>query len=164
MFVRVKEGEKPRMINQIFQTRLFLILILIAGLLGIVYAEEEKKSEIVKVETKEVYGELISRKPMRNPKYIGVACRDFDAYFKLDKDVRIVHKSSLDKIELGDTVAVIYDEITEITAKGREQTTRIVKTIKFVRQGRGDYPSRIAPGETKKSKKRSKPKILRSGY
>ncbi len=98
---------------------------------------KEKEVEIIKVETKEITGEVVSFSPMKNPKFIGVAYQvgdvGYDAFFKVDENVKIVHKRSLDEIKLGDMVSVIYEEITQKTEEGREQTVKVAKAIRFIK-------------------------------
>ncbi|HDN86214.1 MAG TPA: hypothetical protein ENG49_03215 [Candidatus Omnitrophica bacterium] len=112
---------------------------------------KEKEVEIIKVETKEITGEVVSFSPMKNPKFIGVAYQvgdvGYDAFFKVDENVKIVHKRSLDEIKLGDMVSVTYNEITQKTEGGREQTVRVAKTIRFIKPATRE----IRP-ELKKSK------------
>lgn len=112
---------------------LFLICFIQGG--ERVYGEE--KEEIIKVETKEITGEIISFSPMKNPKFIGVAYQagdvGYDAFFKVDENVKIVHKRSLDEMKLGDMISVTYNEITQKTEGGREQTVRVAKTIRFIK-------------------------------
>ena len=140
------------MITQIVKVGLAIILVM--GLVGarIVYAKEKAKVEIKKVETKEVIGEIISFSPIKNPKFIGVAYEKgdvgYDAFFEIDKNVKIVHKRSLDEIKLGDWVAVTYNEITQITEEGREQTKRVAKKIRFVKPAIRKVRPEV--GETKK--------------
>jgi len=150
-------GEKPacRQAGITKVAEIGLAVVLVLGLIGvgIVYAKEKAEAEIKKVETKEVIGEIISFSPMRNPKLIGVAYEKgdvgYDAFFEVDKDVKIVHKKSLDEIKLGDRVAVTYNEITQITEEGREQTKRVAKKIRFVKPATRKL--RPEPGKTKES-------------
>jgi len=116
-------------------------LVMVLGLVlmgaGEGYAKEKHEPEIINVETKEIIGEIISFSPMKNPKYIGVAFNEggagYDAFFEVDEKVKIAHKKSLDGIKLGDTVSVVYEEVTQVLENGREQIKRIAKLIKFVK-------------------------------
>ena len=105
---------------------------------GRLYGKEKKKKvEIIKVETKEVTGEVISLSPMKNPKFIGIGYQEgdkgYDTFFKVEKEVKIINKKSLEDIELGDMVSVIYKEITQKTEEGREQTVKVAKAIRFIK-------------------------------
>ena len=154
---RLHRLEKP-----ITQIKLLLVLILIAGLAGVAYAEETPKAEIKKVVRKEVIGQLISRTPIKNPKSIGIACKNSnrDAYFIVDEVSKVVNKKSLDEIRLGDTIAVTYDEVTEVTEEGREQARRTAKVIRFV--GPATMKIRREPGEIAGSEELSILDLLRS--
>jgi len=116
-------------------------LFLAAALIGALYVwggpKAEAKEPEATIGVKEVTGELMSLSPMRNPKFIGIACGEgedgYDIHFKLSTDVQILHKKSLNDIQLGDWVGVIYEERTEVAEDGREKTECIATTIRFVR-------------------------------
>jgi len=143
---------------------LLLAVVFILGLVGTVYAEEKPKTEIKKVETKVVSGEIISFSPMKNPKFIGIACEGegggYDAFFEIDKDVRIAHKRGLDEIKLGDRISITYEEATQVTEAGKEEVKRVAKVIKFV--GPATRKLRREPGETKEPEESFELEILRS--
>jgi len=156
MITQIRKERLRRFKAQIPQMmRVGLVVALVLGLAGagVVYAKEKAEPEIKKIETKEVIGEIISFSPMKNPRFIGVAYEKgnvgYDAFFEIDKNVKIVHKRSLDEIKLGDRIAVTYNEITQITEEGREQTKRVAKKIRFVKPATRKL--RPEPGETKES-------------
>jgi hypothetical protein len=130
-----------------------LAMVLVLGLTGAGagYAKEKYEPKIINIDTKEIVGEIISFSPMRNPKYIGVAYNDrgagYDAFFEVDENVKIAHKKNLDNIKLGDTVSVVYEEVTQVLENGRQQIKRIAKVIKFVKPAMRKL--RPEPGETR---------------
>lgn len=98
-------------------------------------AKEEKPEPGIKgLVTQEVVGELICFSPIKNPRFVTIAVKgaDYDACFEMGKNVKVEHKSSLDELEEGQTIGITYDEITEVTKKGEEQTSRVAKKIRFI--------------------------------
>ena len=131
---------------------IILIIAVIGGFRDIrVIADESVEREIIKVETKEFTGHLLSRKNTGKGELIGIAGRDSDYFFKLDKEIQVVHKRKLDDIEMGDMVSVVYDEETEVLPNGREETSRTAKVIKFIKKGEGDLL--MPPGKIEKRSK-----------
>jgi len=144
------------------------IVCLVIGLtivFSFVCAAEEEEVEIKKVERKVVMGELISRVPIKNPRQIGIACKNskYDAYFSVGEEIEIVRKKSLDEIRLGDMITVTYDEVTEVRevmGEEREKVKRIAKVIRFVSPTTRKI--RREPGEVAGSDESSVFDLLRS--
>ena len=57
---------------------------------------------------------------------------DYEIGFPIDKNVKLVHKKSLQEIAVGDTVSIEFEEVNE-TAKDGTITSRKPKAIYFVR-------------------------------
>jgi len=142
------------MINQIFRTKLFrgiklttqmnwvvvaVFLVLGLGVAGALMAEDGKIKEVV--ETKEIIGRLSSRSPINEPKYIGIIILDSkgkdsgqDMFFSADDELKVQHKKKFSDINIGDTIKVVYDEITQVTEDGGKRLIkRVAKIVKFVR-------------------------------
>ncbi len=138
--VRLLDLIRPRI--HLPQPVLAILLILSFSFSGVISAEEYEAKE--KVETKEVIGRLSSRSPIDTPNYIGIILIDSrgndtnrDMFFSADEDLKVSHKKKFSDIQIGDTVRVIYDEISQITEDGKKKLVkRVAKIIKFVRSGR----------------------------
>lgn len=138
-------------------TRILLAAVLVLGLVGTgVAAEvktkevkakevqvEEKGEKIVKV-TKEITGEVAGI----SNNFIAVDYAiDFkegaalEMAFNIGKDIKIEYKKSLSEIGVGDTVAVIYEEITTKDKEGKiKKTERLPKVIKFISKAKPVMP------------------------
>ena len=136
------------MINQIFRIKLLMswvitvFLVLGLGVAGALRAEDGKIKEII--ETKETIGRLSSRSPINTPNYIGITLIDSrgndtnrDMFFHADEELKVQHKRKFSDIKIGDTVKVVYDEITQVTEDGEKRLIkRVAKIVKFVRSKR----------------------------
>jgi len=84
---------------------------------------------------------LSSRSPINTPNYIGIILIDNrgndtnrDMFFSVDKNLKISHKKKFSDIQIGDTVKIVYDQITQVTEESEEKNIkRVAKTVKFVR-------------------------------
>lgn len=96
---------------------------------------QEAKTEKVILEVKELVGEVLSFTPRGKPEFIGIAVNEenTDYIFILDKDLKLVHKRSLNQIAIGDMVRVRYYVIMETSENGRQRNKRVAKIITFVR-------------------------------
>ncbi len=107
-------------------------------------AETEKGKEeegVVTVTEKQVLGKLTYLGPLKEPTSLGIEvvtsggrATNREMYFRIDSDLEIVGKGSLDNVRMGDTIAVVYDEVVTATEKDEEEirtTTRIARAIKF---------------------------------
>lgn len=151
---------KGEMVNKM---KLGLFIILVTSLAATAYTAEKPQVEIKSTKTVNVVGELISLKPSRaNPLYIGIAGKNSDAYFEIDENVKIVHKRSLEEINLGDTISITYDDIVEVIDGGKEQNRRSAKVIRFIKVGEEGRLRRVGPGEFRKSIEPAKTGVLRS--
>ena len=119
------------------------LVFLVFGLINLegVYAKKKPQIEIVSenLSAKEVIGKLISRRPVNNPKYIGIVIMDdmgedtdYDMLFYVDKNITVEHKRKLSDLNKGDTVKIIYDEVTQITEDGRKFIIKTAKSITFI--------------------------------
>ncbi len=124
--------------------RAVLILSLFLGFIlpQPVKAQDTENREVA--ERKEALGKLSSRSPISAPTYIGITLIDAngnvtskDMFFSADKDLKISHKKEFSDIQIGDTVRVVYDEISEITDDNEKNLKkRVAKIIKFVKSGK----------------------------
>ena len=138
--VRLFDLTRPRI--HLLQPVLAILLILSFSFSGVIRAQESEVKEEVK--TKEVIGRLSSRSPINTPNYIGIILIDSrgndtnrDMFFSVDKNLKISHKKKFSDIQIGDTIRVIYDEISQITEDGKKKLVkRVAKIIKFVRSGK----------------------------
>ena len=115
-------------------------LVLGLGVAGALRADE--CSEIKEtIETREIIGRLSSRSPISKPRYIGIIILDSkgkdsgqDMFFSADDELKVQHKKKFSDIKIGDTVKVVYDEITQITEDGKKRLIkRVARVVKFVR-------------------------------
>ena len=102
-------------------------------------AQKAKKGKCVKA--LQVIGEVSSFSPSKkNPQHIGIDYAIDTAkgavstvMLSLDENLKLVHKGSLGEINIGDTVYVAFEVITETTEEGEQRTKRVAKEIRFVR-------------------------------
>ena len=56
----------------------------------------------------------------------------YSMVFPIPKDIEIQNKKSIDEIQQGDTVELIYEERTWLTEDGEEKSEAVPKKIRFV--------------------------------
>jgi hypothetical protein len=122
--------------------KITLAIVLIFGLSGLSLAQkptekakESKTGPVITTTTKEVQGEV----NFINNVFIAITYAhdkngSCDIGFPLDKNVKPVHKQSLNQIGVGDTVSLEYEETAEQVGK-EIMVQRKLKKIYFIRAG-----------------------------
>lgn len=98
-------------------------------------AGAKEKGKIETVVAKSISGTVVYLCPKNDPKVIGIADdkTETDYYFHADAMTSIVNKQSLKEINIGDTIEVNYNAITEVTKDGEEKTKHIPNVIRFIK-------------------------------
>lgn len=95
------------------------------------YAKDKKAIEITTIVLKTAGGTLVSRSPVKDPKFIGISSAEGDIFFEVDAKMTTKHKRSFDAISLGDRVSVAYEEHSGITESGEPYVKRIAKSVGY---------------------------------
>jgi len=127
---------------------LFLFLSLMIPQTGLTEQGKEEKNQKVKFTSsmKEIEGEVSAI----NKQGIAIVYKkdaeknqDFEIYLPINKNLRLVHKQSLDQIKVGDIVNVQYEETIEEHKEG-SKAIHGARVITFVRAAPPPKPSSSA--------------------
>ncbi|MCX5693110.1 MAG: hypothetical protein NTX47_05450 [Candidatus Omnitrophica bacterium] len=129
-------------------SKIILSWILMTGLcggLGIGYAEEKEDPNIIKeVMMKKMTGEVAGI----SQNFISILYgqdekTSYEMAFDIDKDVKIENKEDLKQINIGNIVAVSYEETTEKLKDDKEGKIKVknrtVKRIVFIKEREGGF-------------------------
>jgi hypothetical protein len=115
---------------------------------SVLLAQESKSNIKVEVKLKQVSGIITSVSPSFIAVEAGVnegKTAALEAAFNLKKGVRIIHKNSLQELNIGDTVTVSYEETIKKIENGKKSRSTNVISITFLKPAPKDLMPQDQP-------------------